>query len=222
MQWAVLGLVLFGLILTYIIFQETRAHHHWRALVAKGDVDAIRMLLEQEVARWKIMRVPKGIPPAIWHGIQTAEVVAVGADAVHLTCSAEGEYSFAGGAPRELTTPLEAAMNVAGKLAERVLYDVPNLRVFAVRVDAYTTFSAPGVPPEQRCILTTVADRETADELEWEALRPSEVIERFQTRYSRLPNGVAEPIDPGPLMEDTVQVTELRRYATVAADEGTD
>ena len=140
MQWAVLGLILFGLILTYIIFQETRAHTYWRSLVHKGDISAIRALLEQEIQRWRTMRVPKGTPASLWHGVQTADLIAVGPDAAQIACTAEGEYSIVGGRSQEVTSPLDAGMRVAAKLCELVMYDIPNLRLSAVRIDVYSTF----------------------------------------------------------------------------------
>ena len=208
MQWGVLIIVIIGLLLTYVICQDMRAHAHWRGLVAKGDLNAIRMLLEQELERWRTMRVPKGTPTALWHGVQTVELVAVGADATQVTCAAEGEYRFTGGRPQEITSALDAAMRLAARVAEMILYDVPNLRLSLVRVDVYTTFhNADGVP-EQRCILTTVADRATADDLDWEALRPAEIIDRFESRYGVNERGLAEAIDPGPPLEGTELVSE--------------
>lgn len=209
MQWAVLGLVIFGLILTYIIFQETRAHAYWRGLVRKGDVSAIRALLEAEIERWRTARVPKGTPPTLWHGVQTVDLVAVGPDAAHLTCSAEGEYRIVGGQSQELTSPLDAGMRLAAKLCELVMYDIPNLRLGLVRVDVYSTFRTPAGAPEQRCILTTVADRAEADDLDWDALRPEEIIRRFESSFRLNNEGVAEPIDPGPPLEETTAVAEI-------------
>jgi hypothetical protein len=203
MQWAVLGIVLFGLILAYVIFQETRAHTYWRGLVAKGDLDAIRMLLDQEIQRWKTMRVPKEVPASLWHGVQTAELVAVGADAAQVSCAAEGEYRFTGGRPKEVTSPLDAGMRVAAKLVEMIMFDVPNLRLSTVRVDVYSTFHASDGVPEQRCILSTVADRYDADEVDWESLRPNEIIARFDSHYLVDERGLAQPIDPGPPLEGT-------------------
>jgi hypothetical protein len=209
MQWAVLGLVVFGLILTYIIFQETRAHAHWRGLVAKGDLDAIRTLLTQEIERWRTMRVPKDVPAALWHGVQTVELVAVGPDSAMVTCATEGEYRFVGGRPQEVVTPLEAGLRLAAKVAEMVLYDVPNLRLEAVRVDVYTGFHREDGTSEQRCILSTVAERAVADEIDWEALRPVEIINRFSSRYRVNDRGQAEPFEPDPPPEGTVSVADL-------------
>ena len=218
MQWAVLGLVLFGLILTYIIFQETRAHHYWRGLVQQGDVSAIRALLEQEITRWKTMRVPKGTPPALWRGVQTAELVAVGPDEAQLACMAEGEHRLAAGVSEQLVSPLDAGIRLAARLIETVMYDVPNLRLGLVRVDVYSTFRTETGAPQQRCILTVTADRAEADEIEWEALRPNEIVGRFESRYHLNDFGVAEPIDPGPPLEGTTPVAEIP--APADPDEG--
>lgn len=209
MEWAVFGLVIFGLILTYIIFQETRAHSYWRGLVAKGDVSAIRALLEQEFERWRTMRVPREVPAALWHGVQTVDLVAVGPDEAHVACSAEGEYRIVGGQPQEVTNPLDSGMRLAAKLCELILYDVPNLRLGAVRVDVYSTFRDEQGAPVQRCILSTVADRAEADDIDWDALRPNEVIGRFESRYRVNEHGIAEPIDPGPPLEGTIPVADI-------------
>lgn len=206
MGWAVLGLAIFGLILTYILLQETRAHTYWRRLVAKGDLNAIRMLLEQELERWRTMRVPKGMPASLWHGIQTVALVAVGPDAAQVSCAAEGEYRFTGGRPQEVVSALDAGMRVAAKLIEMILYDVPNLYLHEVRVDVFTTFHDEHGVPEQRCILSVVADRPTADEIDWEALLPAEIINRFDSAYHVNVLGLAEPIDPGPPLEGTTLV----------------
>jgi hypothetical protein len=219
MQWAVLGIVLFGLFLTYIIFQETRAHHYWRGLVAKGDLNAIRMLLDQEIERWHTMRVPKGVPASVWHGIQTTELVAVGAEGAQVTCAADGEYRFSAGKPQEVTTPIDAAMRLAAKVAEMILYDVPNLHISEVRVDVYSTFHTPDGATEQRCILSVVADRGTADEIDWESLRPGEIVNRFESRYYVNERGIAEPFDPGDPLEGTVLVTEREPTAGAVASE---
>ncbi|MFN8556210.1 MAG: hypothetical protein U0531_02260 [Dehalococcoidia bacterium] len=177
--------------------------------MAKGDLTAIETLLGQEVARWRTMRVPKQVAAALWHGVQTVELVAVGANAAHVTCTAEGEYRFAGGRPQEVSSALDAAMRLAAKVADMILYDVPNLRLSVVRVDVYTTFHTPDGLPEQRCILTTVADRATADNLDFEALLPVEIINRFDSRYEVNERGIAEAIDPGALLDGMQPVTDV-------------
>jgi len=209
MTWAIFALVLFGLFLTYIIFQETRAHSYWRGLVSKGDVRAIRALLDQEIERWRTARVPKGAPPTLWHAVQTVDLVAVGPAAAHLSCSAEGEYRIIAGQSQEVTSPIDAAMRLAAKVCELILYDIPNIRLHEVRVDVYSTFRDASGAPLQRCILSTIADRGEADDLDWEALRPHEIIGRFESRSNVNAQGVAEPIDAGPPLEGTTPVAEI-------------
>lgn len=209
MQWAVFGLVLFGLFLTYIIFQETRAHTYWRSLVRKGDISAISALLDAELQRWRTMRVPRGSPAGLWHGVQTVDLVAVGAEAAHVTAIAEGEYRIGAGHTEEITSPLDAGMQLAAKLCELILYDIPNLRLSVVRVDIYSTFRDEDGAPAQRCILTTIADRAEADDLDWEALRPAEIIGRFESRWSLNARGIAEAIDPGPPLPETTPARDI-------------
>jgi hypothetical protein len=109
-------------------------------------------------------------------------------------------------------------MRVAAKLCELVMFDIPNLRLAEVRVDVYSTFRTETGAPEQRCILTTIADRAEADDLDWDALRPAEIINRFESRYHLNEHGIAEPIDPGPALDGTTPVTEIA--APADPDEG--
>lgn len=207
MQWAVLALVIFGLILTYVIFQETRAHTHWRGLVAKGDVSAIQTLLGQEIERWRTMRMPRTTTAAVWHGVQTVELVGAGPSAGHVICTAEGEYRFSGGRPQEVTTPLDAGMRLAAKVIEMILYDVPNLHLSVVQVDVYSTFHTADGVPEQRCVLSTIAERAVADEIDWEALLPREIINRFDSEYRVDDRGLAVPLTPRLPLEGTEPVS---------------
>ena len=209
MTWAVLGLILFGLLLTVILLKESRTHAFWRTRAAQGDLTMIALLIQQEIGRWRTMRVPRGTPPALWHDVQTVDLVAVGPNEAHVTCTAEGEYRIVGGRSEQVTSPLDAAMRVAAKLCELILYDVPDLRLGAVRVDVYSTFRDEQGAPVQRCILTTVADRVEADDMDWEALRPHEIIGRFESRYRLNAHGIAEPIDPGPPLEGTVPLSDV-------------
>jgi hypothetical protein len=209
MTWAVIGGLLVVLLLTVILVKESVTHSFWRTQAGEGDVTMVALLLQQEMQRWRTMRVPKGTPPALWHGVQTVDLFAVGPRDAHLTCSAEGEYRFVNGRSEEVTSPIDAAMRVAAKLCELVLYDIPNLRVSGVRVDVYSTFRETSGAPVQRCILTTTAERSVADSLVWESLRPQEVIARLESRYDVDAAGIARPIAPGPLLEGTVPAAEV-------------
>jgi hypothetical protein len=193
-----LAISVLGVFIAFVILQETFAQRHWRGLVNRGDRWAIKTLVEQEIERWRDLRVPKGTSPVLWHGIQTAGVVGVGRDFIHLICNAEAEYRLTGGRREEISSPLDEGMKLDAALLERVFYDIPNVRLSQVRIDVFTTFRGEDGTPDQRCILTTVADRADADKLPWDDLRPNEIVARFQSRYELGPNGAALPIDPGP------------------------
>ena len=202
MGWGILIVTVISLFFGFAIVQETFRQRHWRNLVSGGDLWAIKTLVEEEIGRWRTMRMPKGMNPLLWHGIQSAEVISVWRDVITMMATAEAEYRVVGGKPQQVSTPLEEGMKVAAALTERILYDVPNVRLSLVRVDVYTAFRAEDGTTEQRCILSVVADRAIADHLPWEELRPEEIVSRFESRYEVGPNGAALPIDPGPPLSD--------------------
>ncbi|HEY8491551.1 MAG TPA: hypothetical protein VIO14_11220 [Dehalococcoidia bacterium] len=207
-------ILLLVLLITYVILQETRAQNHWRTLVRQGNVDAIRQILTTEMEGWRRGRPPKGMPAAVWAGVQGAEIAALGRDWAFLTTSAEGEYRTADGRREETASPLDVGMRVAAKLVEMLFYDVPNVRFWEVRVDVYTTFRDESGQSHQRCILSTTADRDEVEDVDWEALRPHEIIGRFRSRYE-VRDGRPVPIepDPPPVDEPEPSGAEDRRTA---------
>jgi hypothetical protein len=218
--WGIVLVGLFGLFFGFVICQEMFAQRHWRGLVKRGDSWAIKSLVDQEIERWRGLRTPKGMNPALWHGIQTAEVAGVGRDFIHVISSAEGEFRVAGGKRQEVSSPLTEGTKLAAALLERLFFDIPNVRLSLVRVDIYTTFRAESGAPEQLCILTTTAERADADRLPWDDLLPAEILNRFETRYQVGPNGDALPIDPGPPLvdEDDADSAAIAEVAAVERD----
>jgi len=200
--WGILIIMAISLFFGFAIVQETFRQRHWRNLVDGGDRWAIKTLVEEEIGRWRAMRMPKGMNPLLWHGIQTAEVISVGRDVITMMATAEAEYRVVGGKPQQVSSPLEEGMRVAAALVERIMYDVPNVSLSVVRVDVYTTFRAEDGTPDQKCILSTVAERADADRIPWEELRPEEIVNRFASRYLVGANGAALPVDPGPPLSD--------------------
>ena len=75
MEWGIGFIVVILLFITYVVVQETRAQMFWRSLVEKGDLTAIRELVETEAAHWRSERVPRDVPALLWHGIQTVELL---------------------------------------------------------------------------------------------------------------------------------------------------
>jgi len=188
----VLGLFL---IVGWVIVQGTRAQLAWRKAVDAGDVDAIRTLVGDEITRWKSMRMPKGVDAAVWHGVQSAELIDVRPDGVRLSASAEGQFAVDGGTRREVSSALRQGMAVTAKLADMVLYDIPNVKLDHTQVDIYSTFrDAEG--SAQRCIITTTAKRDLADVMDWDELDAEEIVRAFGGRYSLDDRGQAQAIDP--------------------------
>ncbi len=196
MEWALGILVFFVLLIAYTIVQETRAQLHWRGLVEKGDVDAVRKILETEVERWRSERVPRGVPASLWHGVQTVELVDVSATSARLNCSAEGEHAFVGGRQVETTSPLGEGMKITMKLADMLLYDVPNLKLARVQLDVYTSFRDEQGHSSPRCILSTIVRRDDVEDLDWEATDPAEFVEVAGGRFAADESGAPHPIDP--------------------------
>jgi len=196
LAWGLLAVVLIALVIAYAVIQETRAQRHWRALVKAGDIDAIRTIVESEVNRWRTERMPRGVLPSVWHGVQTAELIEVGTDHVRVGCSAEGQYAVVGHRREEVSSALREAMKLTVKLADMLLYDIPNVELERVQVDAYTTFRGRSGAANQRCILSTVVRRSEARGLDWDETPPEEIVARFGGRFQVDRQGHAQPIDP--------------------------
>jgi hypothetical protein len=166
----------------WVIMQGTRAQMAWRRAVDAGDVPTIQMLVGEELLRWKTIRMPKGTRPSVWHGVQSAELVDVQSDGVRITASADGQYGMVDGERREISGPLVEGMRVTAKLADMVLYDIPNARLPYVQIDIYSTYRD-DVSSSQRCILSTKCQREVADVLAWEEMDAEEVVQAFGGRF---------------------------------------
>ena len=148
------------------------------------------------------MRAPRGVSAALWAGVQTAEVVAIGQDHVQLACGTEGEYRMAGGRREQVTSALDAAMRLAAKLVEMVLYDIPEVKIDRVRVDVYSTFGTREGLAEQRCILSTAASRAVANGIDFEGTASRAIIETLDSRFEIDESGRAGAIVPEPALPD--------------------
>lgn len=192
---ALLVLMIVFLIVGFAIIQGTRAQLYWRKLVEQGDVTAIQALVGEEVQRWKTARAPRGMAPSVWHGVQGAELLEVKPDGVRLSAAAEGQYALVSGERREVSTSLKEGMKLTARLAEMVLYDIPNVKLDYAQVDIYSTFRD-GAGSAQQCIISTVARREVADALDWDDLDAEEIVRAFGGRFRLDDRGNALPINP--------------------------
>jgi hypothetical protein len=200
MAWGLgVGILFIALLFAFfgvIIFKETRTHRFWQRKVEEGDLDMITQLVQAEVSHWKLERPPKGMPASVWQGIQSAELVAVGPDYIRVSTTAEPQFALVGGARRQVTSALDEAKRVAAKLAERLFYDVPHIRPARLQIDCYTTLQEASGEVTQRCILSAVADRAAAAEIDWDSDPPEVIAERLGARYQLDARGGALPIDP--------------------------
>jgi hypothetical protein len=183
-EWGILIVVLLLLFTGYVIVQETRAQLHWRGLVEGGDVEAIKTLLEDEIEDWHNQRVPKGTPALLWHGVQTVELLEVNATSAHVSCNADGEHALVSGRRVETSSPLSEGMKITKKLAEMLLYDVPNVKLQQAQIDVYTSFRDDSGIAEPRCILSTSVLRQTVQHIDWEETEPDDFVELNEGRYS--------------------------------------
>ncbi|MGE5595506.1 MAG: hypothetical protein ACM3S1_05660 [Hyphomicrobiales bacterium] len=187
------------LVTGWAVATEMFQHRAWRRRVEEGDVGIVAALIEEALNTWRRGRPPRGTPANLWAGVQAAQLVAVTHDTATLSAAAEGEFRTEGGRRVQVASALDEAIALAAKLCDMMLYDVPNLRLGAVRVDVYSTFTGSDGTPVQKPILTTTADRAVADDLAWEALTPEEILGRFETHFERAPNGQPVPVGLPPV-----------------------
>src|SRR5688500_13999056 len=110
--WGIVAILALTLLIGYVVIQETRAHRHWRGLVAAGDVDAIRSILEDALDAWSKGRPPRGTPANIWSAVQTAQLVDVGPDFARVSTGVEGQYAMVEGQRAEVSSAFEEAAKV--------------------------------------------------------------------------------------------------------------
>lgn len=200
MQWGIAAgmvvVVLVFVFLALIIFKETRTHRFWSKRVDEGDEEMIRLLVQAEVELWRTERPPKGMPASVWQGVQALELLEVGRDYVRIASAAEPQFALVGGSRRQVSSALDQAKRITAHLAERFFYDVPHVRPDRVQVDVYSTFHEAGGAAGQRCILTTLARRGDAAEVDWDNDPPEAIAERLGARYRVDNQGGALPIEP--------------------------
>jgi len=204
MEWGILAVSGVFVLVGYIVLQGTRASMAWRKAASAGDVDVIRQILEDAIASWRSVKRPKEVAPDVWRGVQSVALVDVAAGGApagarlvaSVSCQVESEYRLLNGRWVEVSNPLQEGFAVTARLADMLLYDVPNLRLDDVRIDIHTTFRDAGGAAERVCILTTDVRREVAREVDWEEWTPVEIVDAFGGRYRLGERGVALPIDP--------------------------
>lgn len=200
MAWGLgVGMLIIGLMFAFfavIIFKETRTHRFWRRRVEEGDLEMIRQLVQGEVERWSRERPPKGVTGGVWQGVQSAELVAIGVDYIHVSSTAEPHFEASEGGRRQVSGALDEAKRITSRLAERLFYDIPHVRPDRVQIDIYTTFHEVGGEVDQRCIMSTLAERRAAAVIDWDGDTPESIAATLGARYQVDERGLAAPIEP--------------------------
>jgi hypothetical protein len=197
MQWALLGIVIFLLILTYIVIQGTRAAMAWRAAAAAGDVKVIRDLVQDSIDSWRSMKRPKTVPSEVWRGIQSLQIVEVRVDLTRVSCQAESEYRMINGQSIEVANPLQTGMAITARSLEMLFYELPHYKPPRVQLDVYTTYREAG-QSARVCILSTSASQEAAATIGWDEWTPSEIVEELEGRCRMDDRGQPLPIEVEP------------------------
>jgi hypothetical protein len=190
---AILGMFVVLAFVAYIVLQGTRTQMAWRESVEQGDVGSIRILVSDEIERWKVTRMPKGTDPGAWHGVQSAQLLDVTPSSVRVTATADGAYALVSGERKEVTNAFHQGLAVTAKLADMLLYDVPNVRLPTVQIDIYSTYrDEQGA--SQRCIISTVCERTVAQDVDWDEQQPEDIVRAFGGRFLLDDRGNALPI----------------------------
>lgn len=195
MEWALLGIAIFVLILTYIVVQGTRAAMAWRVAASAGDVKVIRDIVQDSLDGWRSTKRPKAVAPEVWRGVQSLQIVEVRPDLVRASCQAESEYKMTGGRSLETANPLQAGMSITARAMDMLLYELPHYRPPQVQIDVYTTFREADGASRRACILSTSASREAAAAVDWEEWTPAEIVEVLEGRCRMGDMGQPLPIE---------------------------
>jgi len=210
-EWAVLGLFIMFLIVTYIVVQGTRAALAWRKAAAEGDVKVIRDIVEDSLGAWRSMKRPKEVPAEVWRGIQSMQIVEVDAEVVRVSCQAEGDFRLLNGRWVETANPLHEAMAVAVKGLDMLLYELSHYKPGRVQIDVYMTMREADRATERVCILSTTATRENARQIDWEEWTPAQIVEALSGRYRM--DDLGQPL---PIQVEAPKRTEAEHVGTPA------
>jgi hypothetical protein len=196
LTFAVIGMFLVFLLVTYIILQGTRAALAWRTAAEKGDTKVIADIVEDAIKGWSGQRRPKPVAAEVWRGIQSMQLVGVEADYVRVSVSAESDYKMVEGRWVEVRNPLQEGFGITAKAVDMLLYELVHFKPARVQVDVYTQYRDQSGATTHDCVLSTLADRETAREVDWDEWQAEEIVRAFGGKYRLSDNGRPLPVEP--------------------------
>lgn len=195
LQWALLGLVIVFLIVSYIVIQGTRAALAWRSAAAKGDVKVIAEIVRDSLKSWGTMKKPKEVGADVWRGVQSAQLVEVGPDFVRVSCQAESDYQMIDGHWTEKSNPLQTGLEITAKMAEMLFYELPHYQPDRIQIDVYTTYRVQDEMPSRACIVSSEPNREAARGVDWDDWTGEEIADALGARYRIGERGQPLPIE---------------------------
>jgi len=195
LQWALLSIFIFFLVVAYIVIQGTRAALAWRQAAAAGNAGVIRDIVEDAIGAWRSVRRPKEVAPDVWRGVQSMQLVEVAPDYVRVSCQAQSEYRLIDAHWVEVRNPLQEGQAIAVRAADMILYELPHYRPERIQVDVYTSFREVDGVTRNDCILSLETTREIAKQVDWEEWTAEEIVERLGARYSLGERGQPLPIE---------------------------
>lgn len=198
LPWALLGLTIFFLLVTYIVVQGSRAALAWRKAASEGDVQVIRTIVEDSLAAWRSMKRPGPVAPDVWRGIQSMQLTDLAPDFVRVSCQAQSEYRMDGGRWVEVRSPLQEGMEITARAADMLFYEMPHYRPERIQIDVYTVFNEGEGRSRNVCILSTAASREKARNVDWEEWSAEQIVRSLEGRFRLGAFGEALPIDVEP------------------------
>jgi hypothetical protein len=194
--WALGAIFVLFLILAYIIIQGTRAALAWREAATRGDVTVIRDIVEDALKTWSSQKRPKPVPPEVWRGIQSMQLVDVAADYVRVSLSAESDYRLEDGHWVEIRNPLQEGISMTARAADMLLYELVHFRPDEVQIDVNTQYRDHAGVSRRECILSTRTTREHAKSVDWEEWTADEIVRALDGAYRLSDAGRPLPIEP--------------------------
>ena len=217
MPWAILGLFILFLFVSYIIVQGTRSALAWRTAANEGDVKVIRDILEDAIKAWSAQKRPKEVRVEVWRGIQGMQAIDVAAGYLHVSTNAASEYRQDAGRWVEVSNPLQEGTEITARAIDMLLYELPHYRPEAVHVDVYTQYRDEAGVTHHNCILSTIATREQARNVDWDEWTASEIVKEFGGVSRLSDTGRPLPVDPLETPEEYRMTEEEAETSEAAA-----
>ena len=96
----------------------------------------------------------------------------------------------------ELRNPLQEGMTITAKASDMLMYEVIHYRPEKLQIDVYTDYRDDSGATRRECVLSTLAVRADARDVNWEEWTPEQIVEALDGRYHLSESGRPLPIEP--------------------------